>query len=75
LVLVGMQFPLANRLEFDGGARSISRVYAAGFVGAFLGGMLAVTALIPLLGIKGVCWLTAGLNVIGVAAHHGSLRR
>ena len=67
-VLVGMQFPLANRLEFDGTAAGASRLYTADFVGAFLGALLSCTLLIPLIGVFGVCWLTAGLNVAGAFA-------
>ena len=64
-MLVGMQFPLANRLEFDGTVAGASRLYTADFVGAFLGALLACTLLIPLIGVWGVCLLTALLNVIG----------
>ena len=63
-VLVGAQFPLANRLQFDGTAAGASRLYTADFVGASLGALLASTLLIPLLGVMGVCLLTAGLNVV-----------
>ena len=63
--LVGMQFPLANRLEFDGTAAGASRLYTADFIGAFLGALLACTLLIPLIGVGGVCLLTALLNVAG----------
>ena len=63
--LVGAQFPLANRLEFDGTAAGASRLYTADFVGAFLGALLASTLLIPLLGVTGVCLLTAALNLLG----------
>ena len=66
--LVGMQFPLANRLEFDGTAAGASRLYTADFVGAFLGALLACTLLIPLIGVVGVCLLTAGLNLAGALA-------
>ena len=66
--LVGMQFPLANRLEFDGTAAGASRLYTADFVGAFLGAVLACTLLIPLIGVAGVCLLTAGLNLVGALA-------
>jgi predicted membrane-bound spermidine synthase len=62
-VLVGMQFPLANRLEFDGTIIGASRLYTADFVGASLGALLACTLLIPLIGVGGVCVLTALLNV------------
>jgi spermidine synthase len=64
-VLVGMQFPLANRLEFDGTAAGAARLYAADFVGASLGALLACTLLIPLIGVTGVCLLTALLNAAG----------
>ena len=64
-VLVGMQFPLANRLEFNGTVVGASRLYTADFVGAFLGALLASTLLIPLLGVTGVCLLTAALNLLG----------
>jgi spermidine synthase len=62
-VLVGMQFPLANRLEFDGTVAGASRLYTADFIGAFLGALLAGTLLIPLIGVMGVCLLTAALNL------------
>jgi predicted membrane-bound spermidine synthase len=67
-VLVGMQFPLANRLEFDGTVAVASRLYTADFVGACLGALLASTLLIPLIGVVGVCLLTAALNVLGALA-------
>jgi len=63
--LAGMQFPLANRLEFDGGVSGASRLYTADFVGAFLGALLASTLLIPLIGVAGVCLLAAALNLLG----------
>lgn len=66
--LAGMQFPLANRLEFDENLAGASRLYTADFVGAFLGALLASTLLIPWLGVAGVCGLTAGLNVLAGAA-------
>ncbi len=65
--LVGMQFPLANRLEFDGTVAGASRLYTADFVGAFLGALLASTLLIPLIGVTGVCLLAAALNFTGGA--------
>jgi spermidine synthase len=63
-VLVGAQFPLANRLQFDGTATGASRLYTADFVGASLGALLASTLLIPLIGVTGVCLLTAALNAL-----------
>jgi predicted membrane-bound spermidine synthase len=61
---VGAQFPLANRLQFDGTATGASRLYTADFVGASLGALLASTLLIPLVGVTGVCLLTAALNAL-----------
>jgi spermidine synthase len=61
--LVGMQFPLANRLQFDGTIAGASRLYTADFVGAFLGALLTCTLLIPLVGVAGTCLLTALLNI------------
>jgi spermidine synthase len=66
-VLVGMQFPLANRLEFDGTVAGASRLYTADFIGAFLGAVLAGALLIPLIGVTAVCLLTAALNIAGGA--------
>jgi len=63
-VLVGMQFPLANQLEFDGTIACASRLYTADFVGAFLGALLVCTLLIPLVGVTGACLLTALLNLL-----------
>ena len=63
-LLVGAQFPLANRLQFDGTATGASRLYTADFVGASLGALLASTLLIPLVGVTGVCLLTAALNAL-----------
>jgi spermidine synthase len=70
-VLVGMQFPLANRLEFDGTAAGAARLYTADFIGAFLGALLACTLLIPLIGVTGVCLLTALLNAAGGLVSRG----
>ena len=67
-VLVGAQFPLANQLQFDGTATGASRLYTADFVGASLGALLASTLLIPLVGVTGVCLLTAALNALAGGA-------
>ncbi len=66
-MLVGMQFPLANRLEYNGTVAGASRLYTADFIGAALGALLASTWLIPLLGVTGVCLMTAALNFLGGA--------
>jgi spermidine synthase len=66
-VLVGTQFPLANRLAYDGTVAGASRLYTADFAGAFLGAFLVSTLLIPLIGVTGVCLLTAALNLLAGA--------
>ena len=62
-VLVGMQFPLAARVDFQGPAATSGRLYTADYVGAALGALLVSTLLIPLLGAFVVCFATAGLNL------------
>jgi spermidine synthase len=67
-VLVGLQFPLANRLQAQRPAAGVSRLFTADFVGAALGALLACALLVPLLGVAGVCWLTAALNLLAALA-------
>jgi spermidine synthase len=64
-VLVGMSFPLAAKLDFCNVAATAARLYTADYVGAALGALLVSTWLIPLLGVAAVCWLTAGLCLLG----------
>jgi predicted membrane-bound spermidine synthase len=63
-VLVGMEFPLAARIDFQSSAVTSARLYTADYVGAALGALLVSTLLIPLLGVFLVCFATAGLNLI-----------
>jgi spermidine synthase len=62
--LVGLQFPLANRLESGDPVAGAARLYTADFLGAFLGALLVSAWLLPLLGVTGVCLLIAALNFI-----------
>jgi len=64
-ILIGMGFPLACRARFENGAAAAAKLYTADFVGASLGALLSSTFMIPLVGVTGVCLLTAGLNVLG----------
>jgi hypothetical protein len=41
-----------------------ARLYTADFVGASLGALSTGLWLVPLLGVAGVCWISAGLNLI-----------
>jgi spermidine synthase len=64
--LVGMQFPLASQ-AWGVTATTVaaaSRLYAADFLGAFLGAIVVSSWMLPLLGLGRTCWLTAGLNVM-----------
>jgi len=66
-LLVGMQFPIANRLSFDGTGAGASRLFTADFIGAFLGALLACTMPLPLIGVTGACLVAALLNVLAGA--------
>jgi predicted membrane-bound spermidine synthase len=65
---VGAQFPLANRVEFNGTNAPACRLYTADFTGAFLGALLASTLLVPLIGVKGVCALAGAFNALAAGA-------
>jgi spermidine synthase len=67
-LLVGMQFPVANRLSSLTAALAASRLYTADFLGASLGAYLASAWLLPTFGVNGVCWIIAGLNAWAVLA-------
>jgi spermidine synthase len=61
-VLVGLEFPLAGKIDFRTVAATTSRLYTADYLGAALGALMVSAVLIPLLGVTTVCLLTAGLN-------------
>lgn len=67
-LIIGMQVPLAGRLDGGDAARAASRVLAADFVGACLGAVLVCAVLIPLLGMTTVCLLVAGAKLASLAA-------
>ena len=66
--LVGMEFPLANKMYLR---RSLSEtagvLYASDLVGAFLGALLVSVALLPALGIVETCLLVALLKLGSLA--------
>lgn len=66
-VVIGAQFPLANRLE-TGRAAPAARLYAADFIGASLGALLTSTWIVPRFGLAAACGLTAALNLAAMAA-------
>jgi len=61
-LLVGLEFPLAAKVDFQTVTATASRIYTADFVGAAIGALLVSTLLIPLVGVSGVCLLMAGLT-------------
>jgi len=63
--LVGAQFPLAAAAGAATGPVA-ARLFSADLAGACVGAFLVSSLLIPLIGLPGVCLLTAGLN--GAAA-------
>lgn len=65
-VLVGMEFPLAGKIDFQQVTSTAARLYTADYIGAALGALIVSTLLIPLIGVVGVCLLAAGLNVASV---------
>ena len=63
-VIVGLEFPLAARADFQQVTATAARLYTADYIGAALGALLVSTLLIPLMGVVAVCWLAAALNVV-----------
>jgi predicted membrane-bound spermidine synthase len=66
-VIVGLEFPLAAKVDFRAVTSTAAKLYTADYVGAALGALLVSTFLIPLVGVAAVCWLAAGLNVVSGA--------
>ncbi len=60
---ISAQFPLANRIDAQAPEKVLARLYTADFIGAFVGAAVAGTMLIPLVGVFGVCLVTAVLNL------------
>ncbi|MCK5296720.1 MAG: fused MFS/spermidine synthase, partial [Alphaproteobacteria bacterium] len=63
-VLVGLEFPLAGKLDFSETASTASRIYTADYIGSALGALLVSTILIPVIGILELCIMIAILNLI-----------
>jgi predicted membrane-bound spermidine synthase len=62
-MLVGMEFPLASKVDFHSMTATASQIYTADYIGAALGALLVSTLLIPLLGIVAASCVAAALNV------------
>ncbi|MGC8786875.1 MAG: fused MFS/spermidine synthase [Anaerolineae bacterium] len=65
-LLVGAQFPLANKL-YLGNSASLSKtaglLYASDLLGGWLGGILGAVVLLPVLGLVGTCLTVAMLKL------------
>jgi len=68
-VLVGGQFPLANKIHLETSAslsRSAGLLYAADLLGGWLGGIIGAVVLLPVLGLVGTGITAALLKVAGI---------
>jgi len=63
-IVVGLEFPLAGKVDFRTVSDTAARVYTADYFGAAMGALLVSTLLIPVIGVVAVCLLAAGLNLI-----------
>jgi spermidine synthase len=62
-LVVGAQFPLANRVE-EQNRLAPTRLYTADFIGASIGALLTSTLLVPSVGIVGVCCIAGAMNLL-----------
>ncbi len=78
-LLLGMTFPLVNRIGIQGLSRlgwGIGRLYFANTLGSIAGSLAAGFAVLPLLGAKGSIIATSLIGAfIGLAAHLANRRR
>jgi len=66
--IVGVQFPLAARVDSSGAAAVASRLYTADFLGACLGAILASAIAIPLLGVMWTSMLTGAVCAVAAGS-------
>jgi len=61
--LVGLEFPLAAKIDFDSVTSTAARLYTADYLGAAIGALVVSTLLIPIFGMIAVCLLGAALSL------------
>ena len=70
-VLVGMEFPLAAKVDFQVRPPTSARLYTADYLGAALGALLVSTLLIPVLGVFRGMPFDRRLESVGRRDHAG----
>jgi spermidine synthase len=63
-IIVGMEFPLASKLQFRKISETAAQLYNADLIGACIGALLVSALLIPLIGLINVCIMVGILNLI-----------
>jgi len=63
-IMVGMEFPLASKLQFKKISTTAAQLYNADLIGACVGALIVSALLIPLIGIINVCIVVVILNLI-----------
>jgi len=66
-LLIGSQFPLANKLylrKSTGLSRTAGLLYSSDLIGGWLGGIVGAVVLLPVLGLGGTCITVALLKVV-----------
>jgi len=77
-LLVGAQFPLANKIYLDRSpnlSRTAGLLYGADLFGGWIGGLVGGVVLLPLLGLFGACMVVVMLKVSSLIILTTSVRR
>ncbi len=63
-IMVGMEFPIAAKLDFTSVKETASKLYTADLIGSAIGALITAAFLVPLLGLINVCIAVAAVNLI-----------
>jgi len=70
-ILVGLEFPLANKIcvgeESSGASRVAGMLYASDLIGAWMGSLLVSIIFLPLLGIVSTCLIVAAIKIFSLS--------